>query len=40
MLVSMGPGEYFSLNSFSVTVPVGGCMQGWFSLAELPWTPP
>ena len=26
--VSIGSGEYFQLNSFRVTVPVGGCMQG------------
>jgi len=39
-LVSIGSGEYFPLNSFSVTVPVGGCMQGWFPLAGLPWIPP
>ena len=29
-------GEYFPLNSFSVMVSVGGCMQGWFPLAGLP----
>ena len=39
-LVSIRSGEYFPLNSFSVTVPVGGCMQGWFPLAGLPWIPP
>ena len=39
-LVSMGSGEYFPLNSFSVMVPVGGCMQGWFPLMGLPWIPP
>ena len=35
-----GSGEYFPLNSFSVTVPVGCCMQGWFLHAPLPWIPP
>ena len=39
-LVSMGSGEYFPLNSFSMTMPVGGCMQRWFPLAGLPWIPP
>ena len=39
-LVSIRSGEYFPLNSFSVTVSVGGCMQGWFPLAGLPWIPP
>ena len=39
-LVSIRSGEYFPLNSFSVTVSVGGCMQGWFLLAGLPWIPP
>ena len=39
-LVSMGLGEYFPLNSFSVMVSVGGCMQGWFPLTGLPWIPP
>ena len=39
-LVSIRLREYFPLNSFSVTVPVGGCMQGWFPLAGLPWIPP
>ena len=38
--VSIGLVEYFPLNSFSVMVPVGGCMQGWFPLAGLPWIPP
>ena len=38
-LVSIRSGEYFPLNSFSVTVSVGGCMQGWFPLAGLPWIP-
>lgn len=36
----MGSGEYFPLNSFSVMVRVGCCMQGWFLLAGLPWIPP
>ena len=35
----MGSGEHFTLNSFSVTVPVGGCMQRWFLFAGLPWIP-
>ena len=35
-LVSIRSGEYFPLNSFSVMVSVGGCMQGWFPLAGLP----
>ena len=39
-LVSIRSGEYFPLNSFSVMVSVGGCMQGWFPLAGLPWIPP
>ena len=39
-LVSMGSGEYFPLNSFSVMVPVGGCMQEWFLHAALTWIPP
>ena len=39
-LVSVESGEYFPLNSFSVTVSVGGCMQGWFLRAALPWIPP
>ena len=39
-LVSIRSGEYFPLNSFSVTVSVGSCMQGWFLLAGLPWIPP
>ena len=30
----------FPLNSFSVTVPIGGCMQGWFPFASLPRIPP
>ena len=38
--VSIRSGEYFPLNSFSVTVSVDGCMQGWFPLAVLPWIPP
>ena len=38
--VSIRPSEYFPLNSFSVTVSVGGCMQEWFPLAGLPWIPP
>ena len=38
-LVSMGSGEHFTLNSFSVTVPVGGCMQKWFPFAGLLWIP-
>ena len=39
--VSIGSGEYFQLNSFSVTVPVGGCMQGGgVPLAGLTWIPP
>ena len=39
-LVSIRSGEYFPLNSFSVMVSVGGCMQGWFLLSGLPWIPP
>ena len=39
VLVGMGSGEHFTLNSFSVTVPVGGCMQKWFPLAGLLWIP-
>ena len=35
-VVSIRSGEYFPLNSFSVMVSVGGCMQGWFPLAGLP----
>ena len=27
-------------DSFSVTMPVGSCMHGWFQLAVLPWIPP
>ena len=40
--VSIGSGEYFQLNSFSVTVPVGGCMQGGggVPLSGLTWIPP
>ena len=39
--VSIGSGEYFQLNSFRVTVPVGGCMQGGGSpLVGLQWIPP
>ena len=41
--VSIGSGEYFQLNSFRVTVPVGGCMQGvggGVPLVGLPWIPP
>ena len=40
VLVSMGSGEYFPLNSFSMTMPVSSCMQQWFLLARLPWIPP
>ena len=40
VLVSMGSGEYFPVNSFSMTMPVGSCMQQWFLLAGLPWIPP
>ena len=36
-MVRMGSAEYFPLNSFTVTVPVGSHMQGWFPLAGLPW---
>ena len=39
-LVSMGSWQYFPMNSFNVTVPVGGCMQGWFPLTRLSWIPP
>ena len=39
-LVSIRLCEYFPPNSFSVTVPVGSCMQGWFPLAGLLWIPP
>ena len=39
-LVRIRSGEYFPLNSFSVPVSVGGCVQGWFPLAGLPWIPP
>ena len=38
-LVSMGSGEHFTLNFFSVTVPVGGYMQKWFPFAGLLWIP-
>ena len=35
-----GSGEYFPLIWFSVTVPVGSCLQGWSPLKGLPRIPP
>ena len=35
--VSIGSGEYFQLNSFRVTVPVGGCMQEGGGGGGPPW---
>ena len=40
-LVSMGVRwVFFHWSGFSVTVPVGSCLQGWFQLTGLPWIPP
>ena len=40
-LVSMGGKvSIFPLIWFSVTVPVGNCLQKWFPLTGLPWIPP
>ena len=40
-LVSMGDQMSISpLIWFSVTVPVGSCLQGWFPFTGLPWIPP
>ena len=40
-VVNMGhPVSIFPLIWFSVTVPVGSCLQGWFLPMELPWIPP
>ena len=35
-----GPGKFFHWRSFSVTVVVDGCLQGWFSHTGLPWNLP
>ena len=41
LVVSMGGQvNIFPLIWFSVTVPVGGCLQGWFLLTGLPSIPP
>jgi len=40
LVVSMGRQvSIFPLTWFSVTVPVGRCLQGWFPLMGLPWIP-
>ena len=41
IVVSMGVQvSIFPLIWFSVTVPVGSCLQEWFPLTGLPWIPP
>ena len=41
LVVSMGGQvSIFPPIWFSVTVPVGSCLQGWFPLTGLPWIPP
>ena len=39
-MVGIGSGKFLHLSSFSLTVPVGGCLQGWFLLPGLPWNLP
>jgi len=39
-MVGIGSGKFLYLSSFSVTVPVGGRLQGWFPLTGLPWNLP
>ena len=36
-MVGIGPGKFLHWSSFSVKVQVGGNLQGWFPLTELPW---
>ena len=39
-MVGIGSGKFLHLNSFSVMVPVGRHLQGWFPLTGLPWNLP